>query len=419
MSTRKLKINDKIQWLVLWCMCLGRYVEPICIILLLILCRRKYSCPHICFFLMVLFVHFIIANLITDYPWSKFIQQFTIVSLMTLGYYQFFHNYVPSIQGLWNKYLKISLWMCYIGYLQYGMFLLLGHDYIGEFVSYQYMTENTARMQGIFIEPGNFAAFITPAVAYCWLNRHEKGMNKKSLYLMTLALLLTFTTIGYFSLFIIFVYIFRKTILKYCWLTIIPLLMFVTYVINFKTADENAGNNKFDAMLMKFSNTYNSLSYIKPEHFELLDLSSYAILSNLWVADNAPCRLIGTGLGTHEVNYKKEYPDTGFHHYGLNSTDAYSLFTRIYSEFGYLGIAFLFVWIIKRFNCKNNINIALAFLLLSLLIRGGHYFQYGVIFFVYCYYYSGKRKLSIASKSKYDFDKRKTKVDAVIRTKTL
>lgn len=399
MLTRKQKLNDRIQWIVLWGICLGRFVEPICIILILLFCRKKYNSPRICLFLILLFVHFVIADFITDYPWAKFLQQFTVISLMTLGYYQFFHNYVPFIQELWNKYMKISLWMCYIGYLQYGVFLLLGHDYIGGLARFQLETQFT-RMHGILLEPGNFAAFITPAVAYCWLNRHEKDMKKKSLYLMTLAMLLTFTTIGYFSLFIIFVYIFRKTILKYCWLTIIPLLMFVTYVINFKTADENAGNNKFDTMLMKFSYTYNALSNIKPEHFESLNLSSYAIISNLWVANNAPCRLIGTGLGTHEINYESVYPDTGSNVYGLNKTDAYSLFTRIYSEFGYIGIIMLFVFIFKLFNGKNHINVALAFMLLSLLIRGGHYFIYGVIFFVYCYYYTGQRKTIILKSPK-------------------
>lgn len=311
---------------------------------------------------------------------------------MTLGYYQFFHNYVPSIEGLWNKYLKISLWMCYIGYLQYGVFLLSGHDYIGGFVRFQSGTPFT-RMHGILQEPGNFAAFLTPAVAFCWLNRFEKSIKKKTILIMTLALLLSFSTIGYFSLFTIFIYVFWKRILKYCWLTLIPIMMFVTYVVNFTANDEETGYSKIDAMMMKFSNTYNALSNIKPEHFEHLDLSSYAIISNLWVANNAPCRITGTGLGTHEYNYEKVYPDTGFNAYGLNKSEAYSLFTRIYSEFGYLGIIMLFVFIFKLFNGKNHINVALAFLLLSLLIRGGHYFMYGVIFFVYCYYYTRQRKL--------------------------
>ena len=400
MLTRK-KINNIVQWAVLWGICLGRYTEVSCIVLVLLLCRKKYGCPHILLLLATLLLHFLITDVFTGYEWNKFLQQFCIVSIMAIGYYHFFHNYVSSIPGIWNKYIKISLWMCYIGYLQYGLFLLVGHDYIGSLFSYQYMSKFGYRMQGIFMEPGNFAAFITPAVAYCWLYKEGAEIKKKQLFIMTCALLLSFTTIGYFSLFVIFVYTFRKAILRYFWVSFVPIAMFIAFVINFNVNKERTGYQLIDGMLMKFSNTYNALSNISPKYFERkLDLSSYAIISNLWVADNAPCRLIGTGLGTHEINYKKVYTYSKHNFHGLNKDDAYSLFTRIYSEFGYLGIALILIVIIKLFNRKNSINVALSFLIMSLLIRGGHYFQYGVIFFAYCYYYTGYQKRLINPNAK-------------------
>ena len=90
-------------------------------------------------------------------------------------------------------------------------------------------------------------------------------------------------------------------------------------------------------------------------------MSSYATMVNVWVALNAPNRIMGTGLGTHELNYYREYK-SDYIFYGLNAQDGYSLLNRLYSEFGVLGLI-LCLWVIYRnYNLNNIINISVFFL---------------------------------------------------------
>ena len=93
------------------------------------------------------------------------------------------------------------------------------------------------------------------------------------------------------------------------------------------------------------------------------------------------------GLGTHEINYEMEY-QSNFFQYGLNQTDAYSLFTRLYSEFGVIGIFLVIYLLFKYRNTNNPINIAILIVFISYFIRGGHYFIYGVVFYAYLFYYT-------------------------------
>lgn len=388
-------INNYFQWFVLLGIILGRYVEVGFVFLLLLICKRKYNCLKVFALGLCLCIHFYIADTITNYPSDKFWQQFLTILILLLGYYQFFHNYVSSISELWRKYMKIALWCCYIGYVQYLIFYVTGNDYIGHIFSQQELVETRVRMTSVFLEPGNFAAFLVPAVSYSFFGYSEDIYRKFEKSAVLLALLLSFTTIGYFMLLVIFIYRYRKTLLKYIWFFIFPLIAFGGFVVNYSITGEKTNFSYLDTMLLKFSNSYQMLGNLS---YDLLaqsgDASTFAIFSNLWVADNSPCRLIGTGLGTHEYNYVNLFRDPSNYFYGLNMTDAYSLFTRIFSEFGYVGLVLGLLYLYRYHNLKNPVNVAVLFNFISLLIRGGSYFMYGVIFFLYIYYYTSKgRKL--------------------------
>ena len=93
-----------------------------------------------------------------------------------------------------------------------------------------------------------------------------------------------------------------------------------------------------------------------------------------------------------EQNYYSTYK-SNFSGYGQNAQDGYSLVIRIFSEFGIIGVFFLFLFIIRNLNITNPINISVLFLIGQLLIRGGHYTLYGTIFFFFLYYYTSKRKV--------------------------
>ena len=83
-------------------------------------------------------------------------------------------------------------------------------------------------------------------------------------------------------------------------------------------------------------------------NIETLNASSYAFLANMYVAKSAPSRLLGTGLGTHPINYAKIYPKV-VHDIDIwtKFNDAYSLSIRIFSELGIIGLLYLFIFIYK------------------------------------------------------------------------
>lgn len=392
MSTKN-TFNDYIQWLVLSGIVLGKYVETALLLLLFLFCKKKYSCTNTILLIVFLLVHFFLTDIVTGYTVDKFWQQFLVITVLLLGYYQFYHNYVPSISRLWRKYMRVALWVCYIGYVQFAIFLATGNDYIGGLFSQQEMIgDERTRMTSVFLEPGNFAAFIVPAVAYCFLS-DESDLKKREKALILLAMLLSFTTIGYFMLVVILLYHYRKVLIRYIYVFLFPIVVFGGFVINYSLTGKKVGNPLFDGMLTKFSNSFQMMGNLSFDNLALSgDLSTYAIFSNLWVAEEAPCRLTGTGLGTHEQNYGKIMKYDGGSWYGINSDDAYSLFTRVFSEFGYLGVLLGFCFLYKYRNTKNPMNVALLFYFVSLLIRGGYYFLYGVIFFFYLYYYTSKKK---------------------------
>lgn len=388
----KSTFNDYVQWAVLLGIVLGKYVEVAIGILLLLFCRKKYNCPKVWLLSLFLLLHFYVTDLITGYPSIKFWQQFLAIVSLLFGYYQFYHNYVPSLDALWKKYLKIVLFVCCIGYIQYIIFLGTGNDYIGHLFSQQEIVENRARMTSVFLEPGNFAAFIVPAVAYCFFDKENSYYSKKEKIVVLLALFLSFTTIGYFMLVLVLCYSYRRILLKYIWFFAFPLVLFFGFLINYSLTGQKTDNPYLDGMLTKFSNSYQMLGNVSYDDLALSgDLSTFAIFSNLWVAQEAPCRLSGTGLGTHEYNYAQIYRYDGSNWYGINNTDAYSLFTRIYSEFGYVGIILGIVFLYRYRNFNDPKNVALLFYFISLLIRGGFYFMYGVIFFFYFYYYTREK----------------------------
>jgi hypothetical protein len=218
------------------------------------------------------------------------------------------------------------------------------------------------------------------------LQKNYWKQHKRRVIILVTALLLTFATIGYFVMFFFLIYQYRKIILKYCYVLIVPIIIFVLFILNYSTESQGM-DSSWKAMVAKTSESINAFSDFEPEYFEVLNLSSYALLTNLWVANEAPCRLTGTGLGTHEINYEMEY-QSNFFQYGLNQTDAYSLFTRLYSEFGVIGIFLVIYLLFKYRNTNNPINIAILIVFISYFIRGGHYFIYGVVFYAYLFYYT-------------------------------
>lgn len=201
----------------------------------------------------------------------------------------------------------------------------------------------------------------TSSGVYCFFSEFFLTHIRLSLIVLVVELL-TFTTIAYTAFLLIFVtwcYTSFKSI-RYLLMGIV-VFVFYSFITSTQVLSDN-GNDLFLVMKTKFIQTIPKADNFSPNDFEMLNLSSYSILSNLWVASQAPMRMTGTGLGSHELNYERVYQSDD-PKYGSNKTDAYSLLIRIYSEFGYLGLFLFFVFLIKFYNPANVMSKCMIFLL--------------------------------------------------------
>lgn len=136
--------------------------------------------------------------------------------------------------------------------------------------------------------------------------------------------------------------------------------------------------------------------------------STFALYSNFVIAQNSFTRnpLIGSGLGSHATNYDKMFalyfPKDFLIRFGsFNKFDANSLFLRLMSETGLLGLIsffyFMFKFFLKKKGLKkkeffnlNIINQGIFILFVVRLVRTGNYIGNGFFMFFFIFYYSKK-----------------------------
>lgn len=381
--SRNINRIDVTQWVLLWAITGGRYVETIG--LLFVLSKYKWYNIRIGLIVsMVLFLHVGFMCLLDGYEIDKSILQIILIFVYILGYSTFFKRSFTDVETLFSKYRFICGFVSVLGIVQFLYALLVGVDIFGFLAS-----EPTTRAHSYLQEPAFLANFLTPCVIVYLSNPQIIKNNKINFGLVLLAFFLTLATIAYVTVSLYIIY--RLFMSRYRILFILLLVMGVV-LVGYMSVEINVNENEgyIGVMQTKIEDTSSAVDYFDPIFFESLNLSSYSTLTNLWVAIHAPYRLVGTGIGTHSQNYFRTYKSNHMA-YGLNSDDAYSLFSRILSEFGYEGIVLLIIFILKNFNKTNMYNIACFFYILALCIRGGHYTVYGFFMFSILYYLTSKK----------------------------
>lgn len=325
------------------------------------------------------------------YSFTKPLQQVTLLLCFSFCYFVIFDIYQNSISILFHKYIKASFWVSLIGIAQFVVYFVTGVNNLFILPSITgEVAPRILRVTSIVHEPGNLAALLLPPLVYYVYTPREKQISysKVQFIIILSAFLLTFSNAGYFIFGLSLLYhIYKGSWKKKLKLGILILLPTVILIFSSDKLQSLLGNQR---AVSSISTTFSGIRNIQPEVYEAMGLSSYALLSNLYVSLNAPYRLLGTGIGTQEQNYFSVYHST-YAKYGQNAQDGYSLFNRLFSEFGMFGLLLLSWFIVKNSNRNNAINMAVLFLLLQLLIRGGHYTLYGTVFFFFMYYYSNKK----------------------------
>lgn len=387
----------KISWSVLIVMItflaiiLGRYTE-VCLLFLLTLLlgwryHKLYFNRNILLLEGGLFMYSVCVIFLIGYNWDKFLQQFILLFIVTTGYQQVFFYSGLSIKEWFEKYITVVYILSLLGISQVIIYAITSID-IFLYTIDGFAIQPSIRLHSIMLEPGFFTTFTIPAFSYVFLEKSFFKEHKIKSIIIVLAFVLTFAVAAWVALlFVLCTWAYRK--FKYFKPLIILLMisLSVWFVNNANSFELNKESASLTGDIKnKVIQTMTVIESTDPSDFEKLNLSSYAILTNYWIAFNAPNRFCGTGLGTHSQNYELLY-QSDYAFYGLNKEEAYSLFARLYSEFGIIGVYLYILFLIKCYTKKNVISICLLIFFLSYLIKGGHYTLYGVVFFHLLYYF--------------------------------
>jgi len=240
------------------------------------------------------------------------------------------------------------------------------------------------------LEPAHFATVVLPAFFYYANNLISNRKCKFETLVILVAILLANSSLGFIGLSFAVVFLIKKPSLPKASAIVILLLVFSLSLYKF-----NSG------FKLRFDGTKNALI---SGNVEDVNLSAFALVSNFFVGiENFKGNvLFGGGLGSHVLAYNRHiaaikgadrFKDfMGLNLIGLNSKDACSLFIRIMSELGVVGLISVFYFLIKfdvaRPEGGRTISKGALIYFLLKLMREGHYFPPEMYFFVMLYIFN-------------------------------
>ena len=327
----------------------------------------------------------------------------------SIAYYTFIAYNNFEIKRIFRMYVFLAFFVALEGLLE--EFLNMNGIHINAKMR---MTDfGLYRIFGIMGEPYFLAVVILPALFFVFSKstNFERVISKFSnislVLSITLCFILTFSSAGVIGIGgIVLFWLYNKKFLSLTNWKIIFLPVFLLIIGYSFFGIQNTWkefNIKYTQTLGAFTN-----NSTRKEDIEKLNTSSFALYSNFVIAKESFSErpLTGSGLGTHEANYKKhfdKYFDSDFIvRYGVfNSADANSLFVRLMSETGLMGLGLFFTFLIKNFLRRQGyddkelrdytlINQGVFILMLVRLVRTGNYFGNGFFLFFFLYYVSYK-----------------------------
>ena len=373
------------------------YLHYFIFLLLIPFFINRYGLPKAPFqIIMVPFAVGVFQIFMGNNEWLLFFKIFFGVMLSTTFYYYVIQHYNMDVEKMFKMYLTWAYWTAIITFVQYFFYRLNfrpGFDY-GWILNKGGNAEGEAgiRFSSIYVEPSQLGIMLGPAAFVAIANiirRKNYYFKNYQNYAVLLALYLSKSSTGYLGLF--------------CIILIIGLnLGYISYLILFIVIG-----------VFSVIGLYNSLDEFKErvdaalglwvhQDFDIknVNTSSFVQYNNAHVAfDNFKEHpFFGTGIGSHPVAYSKySYTKSVVKIKGFdnNSADANSLFLRLMSETGLMGILFISILVLKCFVGNDGTNDtywiisgALLTIILLYLLRQGNYFLNGFPFFVWLYFYN-------------------------------
>lgn len=329
----------------------------------------------------------------------SFIKVFGGFLLSVLFYYYVYLYYNKDVTRLFEVYLKWAYWSAVIGLFQLASFLVgfrYGYDFGWILNKWGVIPGGLLgiRINSIFPEPSQLAIVLAPAAyvgLYNLLHKTSFVLNKVKSFAILLAIILSASSTGYIGILLAFLLASNSIRLRYIifglLISVITFNIFYSNVSEFKT--------RVDAAV--------ALWVYQDFDIENTNTSSFVLYNNYHITMSSFSRhpIFGTGLGSHEVSYDKySYTNNmvafkeGF---SFNKSDANSMFLRLLSETGLIGVGFFILVLIrgyvgqqKQFELENYriVSKGLLVIIILYLLRQGNYFLNGFPLFVIMYYFN-------------------------------
>jgi len=332
------------------------------------------------------------------------LKQLIGICLHSLAFYLLVRFNQGDTKRLYQTYLNIAFFVAIIGLIQVtGFFFKI--DPLYDFRSFLHPWQPTAfittpmrvlRLNSIMPEPSSFCMVMVPAFFASCAAFFKKGFNliaKIKGLVIIISFLLTFSVVGYIAIFFTPLLLLYRQLKRIYFILACLIACFITLGI---FTSIPSYRSRVGGTIYAFTGKID---------LKTTNQTTYTFLRNAAVAFDSfkQSFFLGKGLGSHRISYDRYIEQHRITHpvgiYVLNRDDANSLFLRLLSETGLLGLG-IFLFFVFRYYvyepCDNEaylflINNSIFILFLIRLIRQGHYFSEGFFFFFWLYYFTKEK----------------------------
>lgn len=382
------------------------YPHYIIFILYLPVLFVKYKIPkNISYILLILFFAGLINILIGNLYWFPFIKVWGGFFLSLNFYYFVFLYFKKNVLKIFNYYIKFCSFLLIIGLFQIIFFQIgfePGYDFRIFFGLNKWSLVTDGGILGIkfssfLTEPAQLAIVTIPVVFISLNNLIFNEFNFIKYKLLNIIMLFLYVLItsatGFIGLLICLIIIAVRNKVYNIFLGLIPSLAILIILYN----------NVSDFKIRVDAGLELNKSFENDIQRDIANTSTFTLYDNYIVTYNNFLEnpVIGSGIGSHQYAFDKfsltkKYSNLNI--FANNSKDANSLFLRIVSETGLLGIFFLIFILYKGISTMNKLNkveyivsVSLLLIIILSLIRQGNYFLNGLPLIFILFYYNKNR----------------------------
>lgn len=330
---------------------------------------------------------------------------FILFSLSIFSFLSVYRNRILDVVRIYYKFVFGVV--CFV-FLQTALFIFFGLSFKPQQILWGSVIANMnnpfvvamlnflPRAVGLSTEPTHYAIIILPGVYLALLVLIGKGSqlkleSKKIAVIILIGVILSFSLVGYFGLFLCLISIFASKSKGKLIVKAGLAVFFLAFIYIISSSSLMYKLNKLPTM---FSEGIESYEYTTS------DLSGFALASNLLVARESlkKSHYLGTGFNTHKDSYDREIYRIFSESQvimELNRTGAGSLYIRILSEFGIPGILIFFYfifhfWIRKAITASplKYINNMSLMMIICYCTREESYINIYLSFFMALSYYT-------------------------------